>query len=463
MAEQINETYWRNAFGKDEVIQRIRPEHTAEFLNNPHKGTTTFQRFNGDALYPDMGWSDANGPMEFPPPANADLHNDRYPPTRMAYCRWKWSDLQPEKDRIRFDLIEQALATAASRGQTLSIRAQPWAGGRPLPEWYWQTGAGKDPQFKSPIPDHNHPRYMEYWGGLIHALGERFDGHPALESVDIAVGGPCGETGGNATVEKTREITQIYIDAFGRTQLVTLLGGDSTQYAMRYCPTAGWRVDSYGDVHTGGLGMMPDHLCWNHMRDAYPRSLFEAGAQDAWKNGPVTLETSWTVAYWHQEGFDLDEIIEQGYKYHPTVFMPKSVFVPHEWMDKIMAFNQRLGYWLHLHQMVLPLEAKGGDWIKAQVTIDNKGVAPLYRPYRMALRFSQGGEHHIVPLRFDVRKLLPDLTYFGERFMFPRSLHKGEAKVSMGIIDEQDRPVVRLAIKAVDAAGWHPLTSMDVV
>jgi hypothetical protein len=110
----------------------------------------------------------------------------------------------------------------------------------------------------------------------------------------------------------------------------------------------------------------------------------------------------------------------------------------------------------------VPLEARTGQECQVAVVIDNKGVAPLYRPYRLALRFSQGRTHRVVCLAQDVRQLLPDLTHFRESFTLPAGLQPGEAKVSLGIIDSRQTPAVRLAIKAVDADGWHPLTSIDV-
>jgi hypothetical protein len=142
--------------------------------------------------------------------------------------------------------------------------------------------------------------------------------------------------------------------------------------------------------------------------------------------------------------------------------MHKSVRIPEKWADKVEAFAKKLGYRFYLHQMILPLEAKPGQRIKAIATIDNKGVAPIYRPYQFALRFSQGTNHQIVPLKQDIRAWLPDYSSFEESFAFPRQLKRGEVKVSCGIIHD-GKPVVRLAIKAVDKDGWHPLTSMDVV
>ena len=54
---------WRDAYGKDEKMQRIRPVESNAWLPNPHRGTTTFQRFQGDPLYAAWNSSDtqANG------------------------------------------------------------------------------------------------------------------------------------------------------------------------------------------------------------------------------------------------------------------------------------------------------------------------------------------------------------------------------------------------------------------
>jgi hypothetical protein len=149
---------WREGYRKDQVVQRVRPEQTSDYLNNPHKGTATFQRFNGDPLIPTLAWCDdlwtapaganameAEGVRSWDGPFNPDLHNDRYPPSRVAYCRWAWCILEPEKGKIRFDLIDRALETASARGQTLQLRTQPQVGPYECPSWYWELGAKADP------------------------------------------------------------------------------------------------------------------------------------------------------------------------------------------------------------------------------------------------------------------------------------------------------------------------------
>jgi hypothetical protein len=199
------------------------------------------------------------------------------------------------------------------------------------------------------------------------------------------------------------------------------------------------------------------------MGDAYPQEVEDDGVKDAWKTAPVTFESGWTVPYWKEKGWDIDWIIDQAYKYHASVFMPKSAWIPEEWMPKIMEMNKRLGYRFHIHQMDLPLEAKPGQAMETHLTIDNRGVAPIYRPYHFALRFSQGDRHYVVKYKADIRTWLPDLSFVRETIVFPAGLLPGEVRISCSIVNDDDQPVVRLAIKPLDADGWHPLTSMDVV
>ena len=456
-------TRWRDAFGPEEVIQRVRPRVSTVDLCNPHKGTTTFQRFNGDPLYPGLIWDDSKGPETFPP-FDGNLKNPMYPDTTISYCRWLWSVIEPEKGRFRWDFIDGALEAARVRGQTLQVRIQPYI--LDMPAWYWQLGgtpmAESEPGRRE--PEHNDPAYLRHWGDLIRAFGERYDGHPDLESFDIAYGGGCGEGGGNATPETAAKLVDVYLGSFRKTQLVSMLGTPGCKYGSTTGRNLGWRADCFGDLRRAiAPGAVPDDLCWCHMIDAYPREVVQCGLRDAWRKAPVTLETCWTVGYWFERGWDIDWILDQGLKYHLSVFMPKSSYIPEPWREKIEAFNRRMGYRFVLRQMVLPLEAKPGQRIRFEMFVDNVGVAPIYRPYRLAFRFLQGREAHIVLSKADIRQWMPDHTWFSEEIEFPPALQRGETKVDLGIVDEATKPKVKFAIQQVTEDGWHPLTSMDVV
>ena len=144
--------------------------------------------------------------------------------------------------------------------------------------------------------------------------------------------------------------------------------------------------------------------------------------------------------------------------------MPKSCAIPDAWADKIAEFNRHIGYRFVLRQLMLPLDLKAGKRFPLSVFIDNVGCAPIYRPYRFAYRFRQGGKEEVVHSKQDIRTWMPDHTCFSERVTAPAWLKPGGAKLDVGIVDpETDRPRVKLAIEGMREDGWHPMALVDVV
>lgn len=479
--------YWRDQFGPQEVIQRVRPEESDAYIPNPHRGTTTFQRFQGDAPYTTWLWSDAEGPTKFEPEAPVKDNVQFVPRTTLSYCRWPWRWFEPQKGKYNWTVLDQALKTAKARGQTLQIRFQPFtraldyrqesipAKRHPpevsvdMPDWYWDTGAGwieKGPYHKNE-PDCNDPKYIRHFGNFIRAAAKRYDGHPDLESVDIAVAGKWGESGGNATPETKGKLISVFRRSFKKTQLIAMLG-----VRQRLQPDdpdgreglpAGFRADCFGDLRKRyGMGV-PPALCWNQSFDVYPKVISHPGMVDAWNTAPVIMESCGTVASWFIDGYDIDVVIREGYKYHTSVFMPKSVFYPAAWRDKLLEFDKKIGYRFVIRQITMPLECKPGQAISVQWFMDNIGCAPIYRPYRLALRFRQGKTHRMVLLKTDIRDWMPGHTWFEEPVLVPQGLKPGEVNMDMVIVDEAGRPKVWFAMDAKTDDGWHPLTSLDVV
>jgi hypothetical protein len=452
---------WRSAFGPDETKQRVRPAESKDYLPNPHRGTTTFQRFNGDELYPGLQWSDREGPVVFKP-FDGNLKNPNYPDTTLSYCRWLWSVLEPQKGKYRWDIIDGTLEAARVRGQTVQMRIQPYIR-EDLPPWFYEMGGKPESPGNKRDPDHNHPSYLKHFGDIIKAFAKRYDGHPGLESFDIAYGGPCGEVGGNSTPATARKLVDVYLRAFKKTQLLSMLGTHGCKYAAKL-KHVGWRTDCLGDMRTDGKGVVPENKNWNHMFDAYPREVIEGGLAERWKTAPVTMETCWTVGYWEKMGWDVDWILDQALKYHTSVFMPKSCFIPDRWREKIDAWDRRLGYRFVLRQIDLPLEARPGQRIPFFYWIENIGVAPIYRDYAVALRFRQDSNEEIVKIKTDIRTWMPGDNVLSDKITFPKSLKRGECSVDIGIIENKTKkPKVLLAIQPRSDDGWHPLTQMDIV
>lgn len=175
------------------------------------------------------------------------------------------------------------------------------------------------------------------------------------------------------------------------------------------------------------------------------------------------METCWNVPAWFFMGYDLDTIIREGYRYHTSVFMPKSAFFPAAWREKLEEFDKRIGYRFVLRQALLPLAVRRGERSAIEFFIDNVGSAPIYRPYRLALRFRQRGRNVVVPLKHDIRGWLPGHRWFAEKVALPRGLKPGEAKVDLAIIGANGRPRVWFAIEGETVDGWHALTSIDIL
>jgi hypothetical protein len=196
----------------------VRPVEINDVLINPGIGFTTFQRFNGDTLNAGIRWTEGL-PIVYQD-FDGDHTNIGYPQTSIAYFRVNWRFLEKEPGVYNWKMIDRALETAASRGQTLMLRISPYEAGdeKDVPDWYRKmvgpdTLAGSGKHWRVDPED---PRYVQYFGGMIKAMGERYDGHPDLETVDISFIGYWGEGSGTHLLrdETRKALVHAYLDHF---------------------------------------------------------------------------------------------------------------------------------------------------------------------------------------------------------------------------------------------------------
>ncbi|MDD5679373.1 MAG: DUF4832 domain-containing protein [Kiritimatiellae bacterium] len=464
----------------DDVVRHWRYTPTDEYLANPHKGCCTFQRFNGDPLYPGTAWSE-EGPLNGAqaPEASIGIPGLKPPsvvrgylPTTVAYCRWFWAKLEPEQGRYDFSMIDKALEACREHDQTLAVRLMPFgfvSSGQPgLPAWY-DSRFPKVPyaNWKEGVPNYNSAEYLELWGNLNREFARRYDAHPLMESVDVAFLGPWGEGDGACNQKQIDRFAEMYRKAFVHTPRLALIGGDpltGDQLRAGIERGSGWRADSFGDLGHDMAHPSPLHFRVNHMYNCYPRRLAEAGAQDAWKSAPVHAEVGLVPMEWRRLGHDIDFIIEQGYKYHLTYFMPKSTALPEPWMDKLAAFCEKIGYRFVFRQATLSRRVRSGEKLVFRAWIENVGVAPLYRRYDFALRFQQADRKQIVSFDdVNVRAWLPGDVWIDRMISLPEGLQPGWVEVSAGLLDHVTRqPRVNFAIKERFADRWALLGGFEV-
>src|SRR5947208_1754653 len=165
----------------------VRPKGIDTVLVNPDMGIETFQRYNRQTLFAGTRWSEL-GPESTVADSGSPVD---FPRASVAYIRWFWSQLEPQRGQYRWDILETALAEAHKHGQTLAIRLMPYDQSNPLPEWYRNSGARRankpsDKDGNVWSPDSSDPLYVKTWTALIREAGKRYDGHPYLDSVDIS-------------------------------------------------------------------------------------------------------------------------------------------------------------------------------------------------------------------------------------------------------------------------------------
>ena len=453
----FNAAFCAQVLAQETVI--VRPKEIEDVLTNPGIGFMTFQRFNGDELNAAKGWTEGKPIIyqEF----DGNLENKDYPMTTIAYFRIYWKFIEPQMGKYRWDLIDKALKTARQRGQTLMLRIAPYGTGtkNDVPGWYRaMVGERKDlPERKWQV-DPEHPWYVQHFGNMIKVLGERYDGHPDLESVDVSIVGAWGEGAGSDLLrQKTREaLVNSYTDSFKKTHLVMLLTDEKTNKYGLSRADLGWRVDCLGDM--GGFSPT-----WSHMNDYYPQAIINFGMQDAWKKAPVTLEICWVMKHWKDMGWDVDHIIDESLKWHISSFNAKSSPVPDEWWPSVNRWLKKMGYRFILRKFTYPDRLKPNGKLSFTSWWENKGVAPCYKKFPLALRLKDDEKAEILITDADIRTWLPGDNLYDNTVLVPSNMPRGEYDLQIGILETlSNKPKVKIAISGKQPDGWYYLGKIKI-
>jgi hypothetical protein len=437
----------------------VRPQPLAGPLRNPGTGVQTFQRFRGQALNPGTGWSES-GPLARLPEAQPPPD---FPDSSIAYCRWFWRDVEPQRGQFLWGIVDLALEEARRHDQTLAVRLMPYGPEEPVPDWYRQSGARRAPVLPGDDgavwhPDFSDPQYLAAWGAVVAGFGARYDGHPTLETVDISSIGFWGEGWSPHMPEfaHQRALLDLWLDALPGTLLLCNI--DQVQ-ALRHATTrgAGWRLDCLGDMGAR------DAYTWCHMLEKYPQQIARAGISEVWRRRPVSLEVCWVMATWHQRGWDIEEILAQALGWHASSINLKSSAIPPDWRAAFDEFTTRLGYRLLLRQACYQGQVRRGHMSAIELLWHNAGVAPPYRPYRLALRLCGRGACTILELPDTADAWLPGDALVERRFYVAPELPEGEYALQLALLCPYRRtPAIRLAIGGRHDDGWYTLGPLQV-
>jgi hypothetical protein len=432
----------------------VKPGESNELFANPGMGWQTFQRF-----------------------ADEDK-NLQGLPSASAYFRFYWRELEAQDGQIDFAKFDGLLAHARRAGQKLAFRVMCTGSGEymDVPAWLKEQGCrGVDFTYgggKHWVPDFTDERFREAHFRLIRKLGERYDGNPDLDLLDIGSVGLWGEWHMSGTtqvdtgkpvplppLESRLAIIDAWRQAFPRTSKVIQIGSEEGM-ARAAQEAYGWRADCLGDM--GGFS-----TTWNHMDNFYLQQLTNSGAMDAWKAAPVAFESCWDMRKWKEAGWDIRHIFDYGLQCHASYMNNKSAPVPEGTRGEVERFLRRLGYRLVIRSVEHPATAHPGADLAMDIAWENVGVAAPYRDYRVVVRLKSKESPEASPIVCvtdnSIRGWLPGTLKTESLLRLPALIPSGRYGLAVGVVEPLSKtPAVRLAIAGRDAEGWYPLSNVEI-
>ncbi len=203
------------------------------------------------------------------------------------------------------------------------------------------------------------------------------------------------------------------------------------------------------------------------MWDYYPQGIIEFGMADAWKTAPVTLEICGTLLSWRdKQGYDIDDvryIFDQSLKWHISSFNAKSSAVPPQWWPEVNRWLKKMGYRFVLRRFSYPEFVRLHGKLAFRTWWENKGVAPIYRKFTLALRLKNDKRTEVFYLDEDIRKWLPGDIVYDDAIFMPVDMPEGTYDLGIAILDPHTlKPKVLLAIEDKGSDGWYHLGKVSV-
>jgi len=400
-----------------------------EKKQNPFVGLTSFQHFNNGELYSDLVVLPENNLTEtehvecYPIPdyvSQKGRAQGYYPDCSVAYFRVLWKEFEPEEEKYNYSLIEDLLKKARESSQSLMLRIMPHSTRESddVPQWLkYRIPCPSRPAGKRVKDSPRDKMFLFYFGRAIRALGEAFDGDETLSMLDVSLPGAWGEGCDIAYFEKDEllDFAAIYTDVFKNTLLIGQIGAPWLVKALGKSGSVGWRADCIGPDHTYKM-MLPltEELC------------------EVWKSGHVSFESYWWLGEWERKGWDVDALLKRMLDWHVSTFNAKSLPIPNRWREKIDDFVSKMGYHFVIKQASVQDSVSAGSSLKLSLTVENRGVAPIYRKLPLYIKI-KGESEALIKTEVDITRWLPGEHEEGIELQIPVDMAAGSYSILAGI------------------------------
>ena len=456
-------------------------------LVNPHKGWYHH--------YPD------NHPDKYRIARDADLLE--FPGMDHVYLRLAWSYLEPNEGQFDWAVIDRIIEKWTAHGMGIAFRIscketstdrieQQYA----TPRWVKEAGAqGGHYRNGEPVgpegpwePRFDDPIFLEKLEQFLAAFAARYDRQPWVRYVDIGSIGDWGEghTWAGSRQTLSLAVRKLHVDLhlkhFKRAPLVI---SDDFVYALK---DAAERQALQQHILTNGISYRDDSIMVNgyfaNTSDSFTVRSPEFFA-DAYLRTPTVLELEHygkvkQLGNWEVRPESAAAKFGRG-KTGPDFFrgalqLLHATYIGYHgdaraWLDDNPGLTRELlnrcGYWLFPVTLGLPSTLVAGTVAPFRLTIDNRGVAPPYRPYELRVRLSGERASWVGVVGRTDKSWLPGAPIVvQDQLALPADLKSGRYAVSVGLFDGssgKDRPV-ELALQATlrEPEGYYRVAEVVV-
>lgn len=388
----------------------------------------------------------------------------------VEYYRFNWVEIEPEKGKFNWNLIDDRLERLQKTGGSLALRVMSASahssGYYSSPKWLFDLGCkgyeynvgGGDPTSGGKAitriePEYADPIYLAEHSAFIAALGKRYDGHPNMEFLDIGSYGIWGEwhTKHPAPLAVRKQIVDMYVQAFRKTQLVFMTDDqEGLSYAL-----------------ANGVGLRRDGVGSPWHEQNWIGSKKYANVPDmanVWKKAPVVFEWYGNYDYLKSKSWSFDAAVSFMLSNHVTMINDNIGNVPPEAMPQLEKLARLAGYRFVLRKIAYEDHLLPGNQLQAKMTWANVGVGKLYRPFtlQLALRNTADQTVSAVTAEADLREWLPGEREVVLSLKVPE-LPSGIYALLVAMTDTtQQRPPIKLAMDAPEKEGWYQVGSVIV-
>jgi hypothetical protein len=408
---------------------------------------------------PDMGWYSTDKVVS----SGMDAQGF---PIKVAYVKYYWKDLETGDGVFNWGPIDGNLNSAKAAGQKLALRivvsdnmqsAPSWLRNEGVPGFVYSTPAdGGNTNLW--VPNFDNATALSKHFAFLDALAARYNGNPAVASLDIGTVGLWGEwhffdTSPSVPMPSTTTLHKIidrYVADFTKTPLVQQI---TVQESMTYAVNK-------------GVGVRADCLgSWNNLMPYMYDPNFAAGNNaNAWKKAPILFEACGSISSWISQGFSVRQIFDWALAKHVTGFNNKNVTVPSSAVPEVDRLLTMMGYRFVVRQLSHPASVKAGASFTLALNVENVGVAPCYGNYNLAvqLRNSAGTVVWSTTTPTTVKGWLPGLLEADQTITVPTSVAAGTYTMAIALVDSTGTPKIQFASSGKDSKGWYPYSSITV-